>query len=89
MNVTTEALAFRIWAYATPREWNCTAGEIGEALGVSGRTIGQICAVKNWNRRLRQTVWDSGPLGYHGALATFRDFLEMAAEYAPHKDGEE
>jgi hypothetical protein len=47
------ALAYRIWAYAEPKGWDCTAREIAEALGVSRETVGGICQRKGWTQRLR------------------------------------
>jgi hypothetical protein len=49
----TEALAFRIWAYATPRGWDCTATEIADHLETSYRTVSVIARLKGWSSRLR------------------------------------
>ena len=49
----TEAMAFRIWAYATAREWDCTHGEIAGALGLPLAQVRGVIAVKGWNQRLR------------------------------------
>jgi hypothetical protein len=48
MTPRAEALAFRIWAYASPRGWDCTAGEIADAIGIDYRAIGRVCAAKGW-----------------------------------------
>ena len=59
----TQALAYRIWAYCTPREWDCTVVEIAEALGEPMQRINQICRHRRWNHRLRRSSWDIHP-GY-------------------------
>ena len=57
MSVKTEALAFRIWAFANPKDWDCTIQEISEAVGETPQRIAGVCRVKSWNQRLRS----SGP----------------------------
>jgi hypothetical protein len=57
MNVKTEALAFRIWAFAKPKAWDCTVHEISEVVGETPQRIAAICRTKGWNTRLRS----SGP----------------------------
>jgi hypothetical protein len=57
MNVKTEALAFRIWAFAHPKDWDCTIHEIADVIRESPQRIAAICRVKNWTERLRS----SGP----------------------------
>ena len=53
-NPRIEALAFRIWAYAQEREWNCGIAEIADALRESDRRIGAICAHRGWSERLNK-----------------------------------
>jgi len=53
MTPRSKALAYRIWAYCQPREWNCTYGEIADALGESPKRIGSIVHHKGWASRLR------------------------------------
>ena len=53
MNPTTEAIAFRIWSYANPREWNVTINDIADALEISRERVSRIVVVKRWNGRLR------------------------------------
>lgn len=52
-NPKTEALAFRIWAYANRNGWNCTMVEIAEALDESLARVRAIVANKKWTHRLR------------------------------------
>ena len=51
--VKREALLFRIWQFAAPREWNVTCNEIAEALGISGRRVGAALKAAGWIRRVR------------------------------------
>jgi hypothetical protein len=51
----SEALAYRIWAFASPRGWDCTSADIAEALGSTPHTVGAVCAFKGWSHRLRGT----------------------------------
>lgn len=57
MNIKTEAMAFRIWAFAKPRAWDCSIHEISDAVGETPQRISAICRTKGWNARLRS----SGP----------------------------
>lgn len=54
MNPRTEALAYRIWAYARPLGWDCTAHDIADALGEPWQRVSRVCAVKGWGNRLRK-----------------------------------
>lgn len=54
-NPVVEALAFRIWAYATPLGWNCTILEIAGALDVSAHRVSGTCIAKGWLHRLRNS----------------------------------
>lgn len=53
MTPRSEALAFRIWQYADPLGWDCTTGEVAEAIGVSTARVARVCRMKGWKRRLR------------------------------------
>lgn len=55
MTPRTQALAYRIWAYATPRAWDLTAHDIAEALDVAVARVHHVLAVKGWNARTRQS----------------------------------
>jgi len=59
----TEALAYRIWAYATPREWNVTGKDIAEALGVTYQLVAAILQVKGWVNRTRSNKMDYNGFG--------------------------
>lgn len=67
MTARTDALAFRIWAYCTPREWNCDVREIADALGVSWQSVRGVCIRKGWSARLRKRRWDTGLQRYRTA----------------------
>lgn len=53
-NPKSEALAFRIWAYASPLGWDCTINDIAEELDEKVRRVGRICQNKGWLSRLRR-----------------------------------
>lgn len=55
MNVKSEAMAFRIWQIANAAEWNITAQDIADALGVSRATVGAYVQHRRWASRLRST----------------------------------
>lgn len=59
-NPKTEALAFRIWAHASARGWDCTITEIADSLGESKDRVRAIVVHKNWTNRLRVS---SKPVG--------------------------
>jgi predicted secreted protein len=52
------ALAFRIWRYAEPLGWDCTAAEIADALGEPINRIVAICRHRGWNHKLRKVTRD-------------------------------
>lgn len=98
MNPKMETLAFRVWAYCTPRGWDCTSVEIAEALDVSTRRVTHIVREKGWaNRvrapdrsgaeRLRSYIGRSGVGGLHvesvGSFAVACSVLEIDRERAP------
>ena len=49
-NPRQEALALRIYSHCDPLGWDCTHGDVDEALGV--------CRSKDWSHRLRVTRRD-------------------------------
>lgn len=57
MNPRTEALAFRIWAFASASNWDCSIHDIATALGETPQRIASVCSKKKWGSRLRS----SGP----------------------------
>ncbi len=57
MSAQTEALAYKIWAFANPKDWDCTIHEIADVIGESPQRTAGICRVKGWTERLRS----SGP----------------------------
>lgn len=52
----SEALAYRIWAYAKPIGWDCTVVEIAEALEEHTSRVSNVCHIKGWLPRLRAGV---------------------------------
>jgi hypothetical protein len=66
-NVKSEALAFRIWQYAAPREWNVTLAEIADHLGESQDRVRGVVVAKGWNTRVRHTGLSKIDYG-HGAV---------------------
>jgi hypothetical protein len=65
-NKRTEALAFRIWQYAKPIEWNIRYDEVADALGVSNGRVRAVCTLKKWTNRFRAPP-SSG--GFEGRIA--------------------
>jgi hypothetical protein len=59
MNVKLEALAFRIWAYAQPKGWDCLMSEVATALGVGLGAVRIACTHKGWNSRFRVAKTDT------------------------------
>ncbi len=59
MNVKLEALAFRIWAYAQPKGWDCLMSDVSEKLGVSLSSVRHVSTVKGWNSRFRVAKADT------------------------------
>jgi hypothetical protein len=53
LSMKSEALAFRIWQYAAPREWNVTLGEIADHLGESLDRARGVVVAKGWFVRIR------------------------------------
>jgi len=57
-NPRTEALALRIYSHCDPLGWDCTHGDVAEALGVSLQRVMGVCRSKDWSHRLRVTRRD-------------------------------
>jgi hypothetical protein len=53
LSVKSEALAFRIWQYAAPREWNVTLSEIADHLGESLERVRGVVVTRGWFGRIR------------------------------------
>lgn len=54
MSPHMEALAYRIWAYANPREWDCSHAEIADGTGISYSMVGYVISAKGWGGRVPQ-----------------------------------
>ena len=53
----TQALRYRIWAYANPRGWDVTTQDIADALGESmARIRSCIATTPGWGGRVRGTT---------------------------------
>lgn len=50
------ALAYRIWAYANPRGWDCTIREIADALDAPVYSIVATVRTRGWTERLRASL---------------------------------
>jgi hypothetical protein len=73
MNVRTEALAFRIWAFAEPKDWDCSIRDIAEYLKETPQRIAAVCRGKSWVARLRS----SGPYYLDTKITNGDDFDVM------------
>ena len=52
----TEARAFVIWRYATPREWDCTVAELAEALELTRAAVYHVLRKKGWQGRVTRDL---------------------------------
>jgi hypothetical protein len=68
MTPKNEALAYRIWCFCTEREWNVTAEEIGEHVGISKRAVIALLGRKRWGGRIRYTSDTEAYLGRHNRV---------------------
>lgn len=60
MNPRIETAAFRIWQYASAREWNVTVMEIADALDLGMPTVRNLCIKRGWSNRMRVARPDTG-----------------------------
>lgn len=51
-NPRLEALAFRIWQVADPREWSVSLSELAAMLGEDVDELRRVCKRKGWLSRL-------------------------------------
>lgn len=69
MTPRSEALAYRIWAYAEPKGWDVSILELSIALDEHHGHIGRVCSAKDWTHRFRASEGSgAGPFGtstYH------------------------
>ena len=70
MTAHTQTIAFRLWAYATPRGWDCTVTEAADALDVSLRALMGAIRVKGWGERFRTTQSHSIDLTYQSGMVS-------------------
>lgn len=68
----SEALAFRIWQYAAPREWNVTLAEIADHLGESVYRVSTTMRWRGWLSRVRVTQADGVESGFRQVGGTNR-----------------
>ena len=59
MSPKAQAIAYRLWAYATPRGWDCTVTEAADALGVTRQAIAAVARCKGWGERFRSSTTHS------------------------------
>ena len=77
MTPATQALAYRIWHYCTPRGWNCTHTEVADALGVSQRHVKGAVQSKRWAGRFRSSQLDKRAASYPN-VSTIADASTIA-----------
>ena len=73
LNMKSEALAFRIWQYAAPREWNVTLAEIADHLDESAYRVSTTMRWRGWLSRVRVTSVDADSTrlwSHHGGMRT-------------------
>jgi len=75
----SEALAYRIWAYANPLGWDCTLAELADALGAKFASVRVVVSMKGWSGRLRAEGVDTSFCRVHGfglgVKTAERDFI--------------
>ena len=71
MTLRTEILAFRIWAFAHPKGWDCTLQELADELDESVGRISAVCREKGWSARLRRAAAHYN--GLNGVRSAARD----------------
>jgi hypothetical protein len=49
------ALAYRIYCYANPRGWDCTATEVADAIRSTPQAVRRVSYLKGWGTRFRVT----------------------------------
>jgi hypothetical protein len=68
----TQALAYRIWAYAKPREWNVTIEEVADELRESPHSVRAVIQHRGWLDRIRRA--SPADSEYNGSTGTLRRF---------------
>ncbi len=53
LSPSSEALAFRIWGYAHPKEWDVLLADVAKDLNVSIAQVRWVVTAKRWNSRFR------------------------------------
>lgn len=75
----SEALAYRIWAYANPLGWDCTLAELADALDAKFASVRVVVSTKGWAGRLRAEGVDKSFYRVHGfslgVKTAERDFI--------------
>lgn len=76
----TQALLFRVWQFAHPREWDVTTHDIANALNVSTQAVANAMARAKWTHRIRSSrpADTSHSLSLTGSLQ--RQEKDIAAE---------
>lgn len=59
MTPRTMALRYRIWAYASPRGWDCTLAEVADALGETIPKVNATSIRAGWASRFRVMTQDN------------------------------
>ena len=85
MNSKNAALAFRIWQYASAREWDVLASEVAEALGEPTHRVAKVCADRGWIKRMRGAGRDRGMTG--GSAAAIYSAQYLAREIVAGRVG--
>lgn len=80
----TMRLAFQIWAYATPREWNVTIAELAEELRESPHAVRAVLQHKGWLSRVRHVGINIGadnPYANGGRFAFMDSYISDMNEW--------
>lgn len=79
------ALAYRIWGFAAPREWDVTVSDIAQYLGASVRSVSTICRHKGWSGRLRRNAKAPGAV-YQNAQPIRLGHADLTGDLADFED---
>lgn len=90
MTPKTAALRYRIWAYASPKGWDCTYSEVAEHTGVSTQTVVNLARHAGWLERFRgvghgpaEHAFSASSMNVSGVRAMAADIVAGRIGYAP------
>lgn len=87
-NPKTEALAFRIWAFASGRDWNVSIKDVAAHLDENMPRVRAICKSRGWHLLMRKDAGGDGRgIGHTFAEGKFQSRRDIAAHVAAYDRG--